>query len=127
MTNPTIGLEIGETYIFDQGDRSNWYHPLGFAYFPDGAHADKDELEPTITQTGSDCSETFSCPSPRYFTNGKFLGVPSTDNFGLDEYEPAFFRSPDWYADWHSVELRFDDENYDKDIFYFCHVSTLQC
>jgi len=122
MVNPTIGLEIGETYIFSQRDRSNFYHPLGFAYFPDGAHAELDELEPTITQTGSDCADSFSCPTPRYFKNGEFLGDDLTGNFGLDDYEPEFFRSPDWYADDHVVELNFDDESYGKDIFYFCHV-----
>lgn len=35
----------GETYVFDQLDASNWYHPLGFAYYPDGAHEGVDELE----------------------------------------------------------------------------------
>lgn len=25
--NPTIGLEIGQTYTFLQTDRSNYYHP----------------------------------------------------------------------------------------------------
>lgn len=123
MVNPTIGMEMGETYIFLQEDRSNFMHPLGFAYFPDGAHADLDELEPGITQTDSSCAETLSCPAPRYFQNGKFLGQDLTENFGLDDYEPVFFRSPDWYADSWSVELTFTDESYDKDIFYFCHVS----
>ena len=31
--------------MFDQLDSSNWYHPLGFAYYPDGAHDGVDELE----------------------------------------------------------------------------------
>ena len=35
----------GQTYVFDQQDDSNWFHPLGFAYFPDGAHEGVDELE----------------------------------------------------------------------------------
>ena len=127
MTNPTLGLELGETYLFVQRDRSNWFHPMGFSYFPDGAHADKDELEPTITQTGSNCAETFSCPTPRYFKNGVFLGEVGTENFGLDNYEPDFFLSPDWYAGFYSVELTFDDEDYKKDFFYFCHVSGQHC
>ena len=31
--------------MFDQLDPSNWFHPLGFAYHPDGAHDGVDELE----------------------------------------------------------------------------------
>jgi hypothetical protein len=33
---------------------------------------------------------------------------------------------PEWvgYGDF-SIKLRFDDETYSKDIFYFCHVSEL--
>lgn len=49
VTNPTIGIEIGQVYTFVQADRSNYMHPLGFAYFPDGAHVDKNELEPVVS------------------------------------------------------------------------------
>ena len=45
---PTLGMERGITYIFDQGDETNYYHPLGVAYYPDGAHDDVDELEPGV-------------------------------------------------------------------------------
>jgi hypothetical protein len=125
MVNPTIGLEVGRKYIFTQFDRSNWFHPMGFAYFPDGAFDDKPELEPTVDQTGSGCAATFSCPHPRYFVNGEFAGERGTENFGLDVYEPSFMRAPDWYADWHQIQLLFDDYSYDRDIFYFCHVSIV--
>jgi hypothetical protein len=95
------------------------------AYFPDGDHAGKDELEPTITQTGSDCAATNSCPTPRYLKDGVFLGVAGTKDFGLDVYEPEFFLG---IAEWagagtYAIELTFGDEAYTKDIFYFCHVS----
>jgi hypothetical protein len=125
LTNPTIGIEIGETYIFVQEDITNWYHPMGFAYFPDGAHDDKDELEPGISKSGSSCASTSTCPSPRYFRNGKFLGNPDDpSDFGLDVYEPEFFRG---LVEWknlgvYTIELNFDDVDYDQDIFYFCHV-----
>jgi len=46
---PTLGMEKGVTYIFDQGDQSNYYHPLGLAYYADGAHDDVDELEPVVS------------------------------------------------------------------------------
>jgi hypothetical protein len=129
LVSPTIGIELGVTYTFLQEDRSNWYHPIGFAYEPDGALANKDELEPIISQTGSDCVEENSCPSPKYMLDGVFLGVTETEDFGLDVYEPGFFASP---AEWtsagvYSITLTFDDENYSKDIFYFCHVRIELC
>lgn len=34
--------------MFDQTESSNWFHPLGFAYEPDGAHEGVDELEDGI-------------------------------------------------------------------------------
>ena len=46
---PTLGMERGVTYIFDQGDESNYYHPLGLAYYAAGAHHGKDELEPVVS------------------------------------------------------------------------------
>jgi uncharacterized protein (DUF305 family) len=35
---PELEVEIGQTYVFDQSHGTNWYHPIGFAYYPDGAH-----------------------------------------------------------------------------------------
>ena len=29
---------------FDQTHETNWYHPIGFAYFPDGAHGGRTEV-----------------------------------------------------------------------------------
>jgi len=137
-TNPTLGMEVGKTYEFVQTDRSNYYHPLGLAYYPDGAHAEADELEPGIVPPGSSstCDADMSCPAPMYFIDGKYQGTysniaelqdPTTgeDNFGLDEYEPLFFHPlPEWveYGTF-SIFLKFDeDTDYTKDIFYFCHI-----
>lgn len=56
--------------MFVQEDRTNYYHPLGFAYHPDGAHVGKDEVEDeylTYLMAGLDV--------------------------GLDAYEPKFFYS----------------------------------
>jgi hypothetical protein len=137
QTNPTIGIEIGETYTFIQQDMHNYMHPLGFAYFPDGAHDDKAELEPGVVPGGAlagGCADTLTCPAPMYFKNGEYVGVysniPDVKNvttgegdFGLDNYEPLFFRN---LVDWtdfgtFKVMLRFD-QDYDQDVFYFCHV-----
>jgi hypothetical protein len=139
QVHPTLGLEIGETYTFVQKDVSNFFHPMGFAYFPDGAHNDGDELEPGVTQTaGNDCVAFLNCSAPMYFLDGKYLGtynnIPEQgnlttgkDNFGLDNYEPLFFHPlPEWagYGEF-SIKLRFTDEDHQVDIFYFCHVSTI--
>lgn len=115
---PTIGMEIGKTYIFVQEDISNYYHPLGFAYFADGAHDDKDEIEDVVVPPGSSstCDTDASCPSPRYFID--------KENVGLDGYEPKFFHSPGEWIEYGTfyAELNFDIEDYGKDLFYFCHI-----
>lgn len=136
--NPTLHLEVGRTYLFDQSDVSNWYHLIGFSYEADGAHAGVDELEPGIAPGDSDCAKTNSCPAPMYWMNGGYTGVysntpdlvpvpdPGSDDFGLDVVEPLFFHP---LGDWEGygpfvTSLKFDDENFDKDIFYFCHVHS---
>lgn len=139
ITNPTIAMEMGKTYRFVQADRSNWYHPLGLAYYADGAHDDVDELEPGIAPPGStdaSCANEMSCPAPMYFKAGSYLGTysndatilaPTTgeDNFGLDDYEPLFFHPPlDWvgYGQF-DVTLKFPEtDGFVGDIFYFCHI-----
>jgi hypothetical protein len=131
-TNPTIGMEVGETYTFVQHDVSNYYHPMGFAYYADGAHADEPELEPSVSGGDSPCTSSNSCPAPMYYKNGEYLGAYSNlpdethvydDDFGLDAYEPEFFYPmPQWAAEEYSIKLTFDDSSYGQDIFYFCHV-----
>jgi len=133
VANPVIMMKQGTTYIFDQSHDSNWYHPLGFAYFVDGAHNEVDELEPGITQTGDACAGTNTCQAPMYYKNGVFAGAAGYDNtlatptggedFGLDAYEPEFFhRKSDWTATTYSVKLTLTDTTYATDIFYFCHI-----
>jgi len=136
--NPTLHLEVGRTYLFDQSDVSNWYHLIGFSYEADGAHAGVDELEPGVAPGNSNCADTLSCPAPMYWMNGTYTGVysntpglvsvpePASDDFGLDVVEPLFFHPlGDWEANGPFVtSLTFDDENFDQDIFYFCHVHS---
>jgi len=133
-TNPTLGIKYNTTYIFVQKSTGVYYHPLGFSYYPDGALDDKDELQPDIAPpaSGSDCVDTLSCPAPMYCCDGKYLGEYSNNadispikgdaNFGLDDYEPAFFLPLlDWKAKDFSIALKFDVKM-DQDIFYFCHI-----
>ena len=116
VANPVIVMKRGVTYTFDQSDNSNWYHPLGFAYFVDGAHNEVDELEPGITQTGDACAGTNTCQAPMYYKDGVLAGAAGYDNtlatptggedFGLDAYEPEFFhRKSDWTATTYSSRV----------------------
>jgi len=133
--NPTIGMIKDETYTFVQSDKSNYYHPLGFAYYADGAHDGKDELEPTIPPPGSlsTCANTKVCPAPQYFINGDYEGVYDNavdgttvigdENFGLDAYEPQFFYPiAQWTENDYQVKLKFNIDDGTSDFFYFCHI-----
>jgi hypothetical protein len=129
-------MEIGDTYTFEQFDRSNYFHPMGFAYFPDGDHAGLDELEPGMPPygSGSKCATDLTCPAPMYLKDGDLLGTYSNipdaqratigeDDFGLDDYEPLFYRPiTEWSASKFSILLKFDEEDFDRDLFYFCHI-----
>jgi hypothetical protein len=74
-----------------------------------------------------------------YFKGTNYLGsysnIPLVMNvtsdqsdFGLDKYEPVFaYPLTEWAGSKpYSVKLRFDDETYGLDLFYFCHVSCHQ-
>ena len=80
-----------------------------------------------------------TCAAPMYYIGSEYKGAYSNnedllpltsdeDNFGLDDYEPLFFHPlSEWvgYGEF-SVFLKFDnDTDYNKDIFYFCHVSIM--
>jgi len=133
---PTLGIEKGKTYKFKQYDTTNYYHPLGIAYYPDGAHDDVDELEPGIAPPGSasGCEDDLTCPAPMYLLNGEYLGKYSNnadvtplsgdEDFGLDFYEPDFFLPIEAWIESgdYSVMLKFDVDDFTDDIFYFCHI-----
>jgi len=137
-TNPVLGIQPGVSYVFDQSDYSNWYHPLGFAYYADGAHDGVDELEPDIAPPESltGCAEDASCPAPMYLVDGEYVGTYSNNymvaeptanetNFGLDDYEPLFFLP---IKEWtklgaFTVKLMISEDALPmQDIFYFCHI-----
>jgi len=138
-TNPTLGIMKDVTYTFIQKDVSNYYHPMGFAYGADGALDDQPELEAGVAGPGSsgDCTDeetVFACPAPMYFADGEYLGAYSnnavaapvnstSDNFGLDDYEPQFFYPLyQWSEQEFSVKLFYDDDSFTGDFFYFCHI-----
>jgi len=116
--SPTLGIYPGVVTTFYQHHSSNWYHPLGFGYLPDGIHktkclnCDERELDPAVTKTGSDCATVNKCMAPMYFLNDSATGVDTylggnysnmpevqkpnkghTGDFGLDgfgKYEESF-------------------------------------
>jgi hypothetical protein len=99
---PTITMEIGRTYRFIQTDISNYFHPLGFAFEPDGALANADEVDEAYLA---------------YQLNG--------EDIGLDVYEPNFAHpieewatQGEYYVD---VTLP-EDFASTQDLFYFCHI-----
>jgi len=67
-----------------------------------------------------------------YFKDGVYVGgtydgarVPAQggEDFGLDAYEPEFFfDSALWEEAKYTATLTLTDEDYDMDIFYFCHI-----
>ncbi|CAB9513618.1 expressed unknown protein [Seminavis robusta] len=148
QVNPTIGMEFGETYTFIQEDKSNFWHPLSFAYFPDAHHVGGDMLQPHVMgqsltganavvsrSTEDDCSRNMTCPAPMYMLNDGYLGAYSNipeieevtvnkDDNGLKTYENLFFKGMSTWKGYgtFSVKLRFDDEQYvHHDLFYYCH------
>jgi len=99
VVSPELEMQFGVEYVFDQQDATNWYHPLGFAYYPDGAHEGKDEVETEELE---------------YIINGELRD--------LDTYEPQFFFPRDaWMDNKYQVNLTITDPNV-KEIFYFCHI-----
>jgi len=134
--NPTLEMKVGTTYLFDQSDKTNHMHPLGFAYYPGGAHNELNELEPGLkpTNSTSTCDTDMSCPAPMYMVDEKYVGKysnnakyePETtdeEDFGLDVIEPMFFHPLlQWLEKSWSVAVKFDIDDMDQDIFYFCHI-----
>lgn len=140
LTPLNANNSVGETYTFIQAYRTNYYHPMGFGYGPDGAHKGNPELEPTVSMGTSSCDKNATCPAPMYFIGGQYQGqysnIPEVKNittnvedFGLDVYEPTF-KHP--VAQWtrvgpFEIKLSFDDTTYTNDIYYFCHVRPIHC
>jgi len=122
--NPTLGIEYNVTYIFDQSNATNWYHPIGLAYGPDGVYGNNVELgkEDSNPVTNIDCAP--NCDSPEYMSDGEPMCKEDCDvNFGLDDYEPAFALDRDtWLSEpGYSLSVRITDPG-TTEFFYFCHI-----
>merc|ERR1711937_172309 len=104
---PTLDIKRGVEYTMIQKDPTNWFHPLGLAYYPDGAHDDVPELE---EPTPGECDEEqFKCnpgegvqQAPLYCINGECETYEDWNNgtvSGLDVYEPVFQRPEDQWEE----------------------------
>ena len=79
-SSPDIVVTIGKTYTFDQSDHTNWYHPVGFAFEPDGAHGS--------TWGGDELPEVEGLGELKYTLNGEAFTCDKAGDTGLDCYEP---------------------------------------
>lgn len=119
--SPDLTVKIGQTITFDQTDVSNWYHPVGFAYAPDGAHGDDWGADENPEVEGAD--------QLTYKINGEVTTCEDVGTTGLDCYEPEFFYPyGDWQAKGYSAELTITQELADASnggvLYYFCHIHS---
>jgi hypothetical protein len=137
-TSPVLAFRRGETYTLVQHDITNWMHPLGLAYYPDGAHGfeqfqEVPELEFPTPQV---CDQVqFRCnpgqdvkQAPLYGIDGVYETFDDWNNGvtgGLDVYEPAFKVPQDqWMGRNYSVKITVPGNSYTKEFFYFCHIHS---
>merc|ERR1712078_406177 len=134
---PTLEIKRGVEYTLVQKDASNWYHPLGLAYYPDGAHDDVPELE---EPTPGECDEEqFMCnpgegvqQAPLYCINGNCETYEDWNNgtvSGLDVYEPVFQRPEDQWEEEggensYSVKITIPEDSKTAEFYYFCHIHS---
>jgi hypothetical protein len=120
-SSPTITAKIGQTLTFDQTDPTNWFHAVGFAYAPDGAHGDDwgAKENPEIEGKGE----------LQYFINGAIPACDDAGDTGLDCYEPEFFYPrADWIGKNYTAQLTITQDVAAKSsggaIYYFCHIHS---
>jgi hypothetical protein len=123
--SPTIKTYVGQTITFNQRDHTNWYHPIGFAYEPDGAHGSKWGSQTPLP-------EVEGKGELQYKIGGKVPRCLDHGDTGLDCYEPEFFYPKnDWIsAGTYSAELTITDSVINSPhihggiIYYFCHIHS---
>jgi len=120
-SSPDITVKIGQTITFDQTDPTNWYHPVGFAYRPDGAHGD---------DWGADeNAEIEGLGELLYRINGEPTTCDDAGDTGLDCYEPEFFYPiGDWKGSAYTAELTITEDvaaaSKGGVLYYFCHIHS---
>jgi plastocyanin len=119
--SPEIEVKIGQTIVFDQTDPTNWYHPVGFAYEPDGAHGS--------TWGGAELPEVEGAGQLQYKIDGAIPTCADAGDTGLDCYEPEFFfPREEWMTKKYKAELTVTQAVADKShggvLYYFCHIHS---
>jgi len=121
--SPDIVVEEGKTYVFHQVDKSNWYHPVGFAYLPDGAHG--------ATWGGEELEEVEGADDLTYLINSQYTTCEAVGDTGLDCYEPEFFYPrEEWSKKTYSAALTITADVVEKAkanggvLYYFCHIHS---
>jgi len=137
-TSPVLALKKGETYTLIQHDITNWMHPLGLAYYPDGAHGYKhfEEVPELEFPTPDTCDQAqFSCNPGAGVKQAPLYGIDEVyetyddwnngETGGLDIYEPAFkVPQEQWQEHKYSVRITVPLESKTKEFFYFCHIHS---
>jgi len=119
--SPDITIKVGQKITFDQTDTTNWYHPVGFAYAPDGAHGD---------DWGADENpEVEGAGELQYLIDGAIPTCADAGDTGLDCYEPEFFYPQgDWSNKVYAAELTITEDVAKASnggvIYYFCHIHS---
>jgi hypothetical protein len=92
--NPTLAVKRGAITKFVQNDASNWMHPLGFAYEPDGAHKGVNELEPGLAGAPGvthACTADNKCDAPMYYFPDGVGGSTYVGAAGGDTYRSGCY------------------------------------
>ena len=119
--SPNIVVQVGSVVTWAQHDFSNWFHPLGFAYYPDGAHG--------ATWGGEGRAEIEGKGELQYKIDGQNPSCDNAGDTGLDCYEPEFFYPRDvWAGKNYSAVLNITEEVAAKSnggvLYYFCHIHS---
>ena len=104
--SPTLELIVGDTYFFDQTHHTNWMHPLGFSYYPDGHHGQ--------TWGGDPRDEITDFSALRYKANNvnaKRIVSPEIMEYNTKAYDSAFMHpKQEWLQNKYGVQLTITDE-----------------
>jgi len=132
-TSPTLIMARGVTYTFIQYDVTNWFHPLDFAYYPDGKHgygehAKVPKLEyPTPVSCNS---PDFLCnpgekvkQGPIYGIDGIYTSLEEDGLGGEGGYKNGFkLPQKQWKDHKFTVQLTIPLDSKTETLFYYCRI-----
>merc|ERR1719171_2423418 len=118
---PTLTIDLNKEYWLDQSHITNWMHPIGLAYQPDGAH---DVLYPGTGGEGApEVADGAGTAGYEYVYEIKYPGTTAFVAKTLDDYEPLFFYPlKEWAKYEFRIKFKVTDASFAKNIVYFCHI-----